>query len=414
MKQKRSLLIIGLVWPEPQSSAAGWRMQQLIEFFLRENFQITFASAAALSPYSIDLAKMGVQTQAILLNNESFDDFVRQLNPEVVLFDRFVIEEQFGWRVAEHCPNALRILDTEDLHFLRLARQKAAEQNRSFEADDLYSDTAKRELASILRCDLSLVISEFEYDLLIDQFYISADLLCYMPFLTEEIDAAEVRSWPSFDARKNFVFIGNLMHPPNWDAVVQLKKNIWPKLSQQLPEASLLIYGAYTPPKAQQLHKPSERFYIMGRADSALEVIAEAKIMLAPIQFGAGVKGKLLEAMQVGTPSVTTTVGAEAMHLNGAWNGLIADAPEEFAAAAVRLYSDETLWLQAQKTGFEILEERYDKKKFESILRERIDALFLHLKTHRQKHFLGQILHHHTLGSTRYMAKWIEAKNKNT
>ncbi len=413
MKQKRQLLIIGLVWPEPQSSAAGWRMQQLVDFFLREHYQITFASAAAQSPYSLDLAKMGVQTQTILLNDESFDDFVQQLNPEVVLFDRFMIEEQFGWRVAEHCPNALRILDTEDLHFLRLARQKAAEQNRAFEADDLYSDTAKRELASILRCDVSLIISEFEYDLLIDQFNISADLLCYVPFLTDEISEAEMHKWPSFDARKNFVFIGNLMHPPNWDAVVQLKKNIWPQLSKQLPEASLLIYGAYTPPKAEQLHKPSERFYIMGRANSALEVIAQARIMLAPIQFGAGVKGKLLEAMQAGTPSVTTTIGAEAMHINNRWNGFIADEPAAFISAAVRLYTDESLWQQAQKTGLEMLQERYDKKKFETILKDRTDALFLNLKAHRQKHFLGQILHHHTLGSTRYMAKWIEAKNKN-
>lgn len=413
MKQKRPLLIIGLVWPEPQSSAAGWRMQQLVDFFLRNNYQITFASAAAQSPYSLDLAKMGVQTQTILLNDESFDDFVQQLNPEVVLFDRFMIEEQFGWRVAEHCPNALRILDTEDLHFLRLARQKATEQNRAFEADDLYSDAAKRELASILRCDVSLIISEFEYNLLIDLFNISADLLCYVPFLTEEISEAEMHTWPNFEARKNFVFIGNLMHPPNWDAVVQLKKNIWPQLSKQLPEASLLIYGAYTPPKAEQLHKPSERFYIMGRADSALEVIAEAKIMLAPIRFGAGVKGKLLEAMQVGTPSVTTTIGAEAMHINNQWNGFIADEPAAFISAALRLYTDELLWQQAQKTGLEMLHERYNKKKFETILKDRIDALFLNLKAHRQKHFLGQILHHHTLGSTRYMAKWIEAKNKN-
>lgn len=413
MKQKRQLLIIGLVWPEPQSSAAGWRMQQLIDFFLRENYQITFASAAAQSPFSLDLTKLGVQTAEILLNDASFDDFLQQLQPDVVLFDRFMIEEQFGWRVAEHCPQALRILDTEDLHFLRIARQKASEQNRKFEADDLYSETAKRELASILRCDVSLMISEFECDLLIQQFGISADLLCYMPFLTDEISEDFKHSIPGFDERKDFMFIGNLMHPPNWDAVRALKDDIWPLLSKQLPEASLKIYGAYTPSKAQQLHKPSERFYIMGRADSATEVIGQARVMLAPIRFGAGVKGKLLEAMQTGTPSVTTCVGAEAMHINGTWNGLIADAPEEFVSAAVRLYTDQALWEEAQKTGFEILEQRYDKKKFESILSQRIEALFLNLKAHRQKHFLGQILHHHTLGSTRYMAKWIEAKNKN-
>jgi hypothetical protein len=82
-----------------------------------------------------------------------------------------MIEEQFGWRVAENCPKAIRLLDTEDLHCLRTARQKAFKENRAFALNDLLSEeVAKREIASILRCDLSFIISEFEMTILKEVF----------------------------------------------------------------------------------------------------------------------------------------------------------------------------------------------------------------------------------------------------
>ena len=98
---------------------------QLISLFQAQGYAITFASPAQDSAFMIDLKSLQVDKKTILLNSESFDAFVHELNPSIVLFDRFMIEEQFGWRVAENCPSALRILDTEDLHCLRLARQKA-------------------------------------------------------------------------------------------------------------------------------------------------------------------------------------------------------------------------------------------------------------------------------------------------
>ena len=124
MKEKR-VLFIGLVWPEPTSSAAGFRMMQLIETFLDRSYQITFASAAAKSPYSAPLKSLSIVEQPIVLNSDSFDDFITQLQPDIVVFDRFMIEEQYGWRVAQQCPSALRVLDTEDLHLLRQARMRS-------------------------------------------------------------------------------------------------------------------------------------------------------------------------------------------------------------------------------------------------------------------------------------------------
>ena len=413
MNQVQKLLIIGFVWPEPNSSAAGGRMMQLIMLFKGQGFSITFASPAQNSDFMVDLDEYEVDKKSIELNNSSFDIFIKQLNPTVVLFDRFMMEEQFGWRVAESCPDALRLLDTEDLHCLRLARQKAFKENRSFNITDLFvEDVAKREIASILRCDLSLMISEFEMELLEFAFKIDKGLLHYLPFLLEPIESNIIQDLPSFEERKNFIFIGNFLHEPNWNAVQHLKEIVWPLIRKQLPEAVLHIYGAYPSQKVLQLHNNKEGFLIMGRANDAQEAVCIARVVLAPLRFGAGIKGKLLEAMQCGTPSVTTFIGSESMHDDLPWNGFIVDEPSVFADKAVQLYQDKTIWLKAQQNGIAIINQRYLKELFKDDFAKKVKILQSDLQKHRLANFMGAMLLHHTLNSTKYMSRWIEAKNK--
>ncbi|SNR67483.1 glycosyltransferase [Flavobacterium sp. ov086] len=414
MNQTKKLLIIGFVWPEPNSSAAGGRMMQLISIFKQNGFKITFASPAMDSDFMVDLSEFGIEKKSIELNNSSFDTFILGLNPDVVLFDRFMIEEQFGWRVAENCPKAIRLLDTEDLHCLRTARQKAFKENRTFELIDLLSEeVAKREIASILRCDLSFIISEFEMKILKEVFKIDSDLLYYLPFLVYEMSELDLLKLPLFEERKNFVFIGNFLHEPNWNTVQYLKETIWPIIRQQFPEAVLEVYGAYPSQKVLQLHQSKNGFFIKGRAADANEVVKNARVVLAPIRFGAGLKGKLLEAMQCGTPSMTSTIGSEAMHADLPWNGFITDDIETFAKKAVELYQDESLWKQSQKNGVAIVNECYQLSKYSTALVAKINSLVNDSESHRLQNFMGSLLQHHTLKSTKYMAKWIEAKNKN-
>ena len=414
MNQTKKLLIIGFVWPEPNSSAAGGRMMQLISVFKENGFEITFASPALDSDFMVDLAVFGVGKKSIELNSSSFDDYITGLNPDVVLFDRFMIEEQFGWRVAENCPKAIRILDTEDLHCLRTARQKAFKEKRTFELFDLLSEeVAKREIASILRCDLSLIISGFEMKILNDIFKIDSKLLFYLPFLTDEMNESDLLNLPLFEDREDFVFIGNFLHEPNWNTVQHLKETVWAFIRKDFPEAVLKVYGAYPSQKVLQLHQPKEGFFIMGRAADANEIVKKAKVVLAPIRFGAGLKGKLLEAIQCGTPSVTTETGAEAMHADLPWNGFVTNDMELFAKQAVALYQDKNLWKQSQKNGIAIVNACYQKSKFASVLINIVNDLMSDSENHRLHNFMGSLLQHHTLKSTKYMSKWIEAKNKN-
>ena len=405
----KKLLIIGFVWPEPKSSAAGNRMMQLITIFKELKYDITFASTALNIAFSENLEPYNIKTASIELNSCSFDVFCKDLNPDTVLFDRFLTEEQFGWRVASVCPDAVRILDTEDLHSLRLTRQKAIKESKEFDvADLLNSDTAKREVASIYRCDLSLIVSEYEMDLLKNVFLVPEFLIYYLPILVETFTETGL----DFNERKDFVFIGNFLHEPNYDAVKFLSEHIWDGIHADLPEVKMHIYGAYPMQKVLQLNNPKKNFFIKGRAESAAEVIKQSKVLLAPIRFGAGIKGKLIEAMEYGTPSITTSIGAESMHGTLPWNGFISDQPVDFIKKAVHLYLDKETWNISRKNGYEILQKRYLKSLFDFNFKQTLTALELNYKSLRLKNFTGLLLLHHTANSTKYLSKWIEEKNK--
>ncbi|MBV4474907.1 glycosyltransferase [Pseudomonas botevensis] len=421
-----SVLVIGYVWPEPRSSAASGHVMQILEAFLAQGWDITFSSPAGPGEHKADLTELGIREVPIELNSSSFDTFVSELAPDIVLFDQFMMEEQFGWRVEKHCPDALRILETSDLQSLRHARHarlkerlKASDDANDFtrlfapalrEEFELMADTdlARREIAALYRCDLNLMISQVEIDLLVEQFHLPRDLLHWCPLMVD----APIASPKPFEDRAHFLSIGNFRHAPNWDAVLWMKNTIWPLIRARLPTAQLHVYGAYTPPKATALHNAAQGFHVMNWAEDALQVMSDARICLAPLRFGAGIKGKLVDAMLCGTPSVTTPVGAEAMHGKHAWPGAIAHTAEGIAEQAVRLYKEPSHWNEAQARGQTLLVERYQRTAHAAALIERINDCRQHLTQRRRDNFTGSMLRHHTLKSTQYMAQWIEEKNR--
>ena len=425
-------------------------MMQLIHLFQKHHWQITFASPSKLGEHRLDLTQFGIQEQNIELNSSSFDEFLNDLQPNVVIFDRFMMEEQFGWRVETQCPNALRVLNTEDLHSLRDARQNYLKKilsgfNKNQTIDDnsqnqhslqtgrktcldlsslwnqsdqhLFelmadSDLAQREIAAILRCDLTLMISKFETNLLENAFKIDSKLLFTLPFIYKEIN----KLLPSFDERQHFVFIGNFRHAPNWDSVLWLKESIWPEIRKQLPHAQLHVYGAYPAKKVTNLHNPKQGFLVKGWAQDALEVIANARVLLAPLRFGAGIKGKLAEAMLCGTPTITTPIGSEAMLPDGAanqeWPGFIGESDQELIEQSVALYQDRIDWQNKQQAGFELGQQHYQQTQLGDNFIDALLQIKNQLEQHRKQNFVGGMLRHHHHKSTQYMAQWIEAKNR--
>ena len=408
----KKLLIIGLVWPEPTSSAAGWRILQIVDLFKELDYDITFVSAAQKSDRSFDLSSIDVKSESIELNDSSFDDFICRLSPNVVLFDRFVTEEQYGWRVTEYLPKAIKILDAEDFHGLRKARELAYKRQEAMRIELLHNEVAKREIVAMYRCDLTLVISEAEVDILSVTFKFPRSMMLYMPFFYDQAHLTGLDASPEFAQRQHFITVGNYRHAPNADAVNYLKQTIWPQIRRSLPEAELHLYGAYQSTHARQLHKEEEGFIIKGSVPDITEVMPSYKVSLAPLRFGAGLKGKVFDAMHSGTPSIMTSIAAEGVFGEFEPAGFIEDDPQEFVAKAVSLYKQEEVWMRKHDLGYQVLNERFKKSVHGNNFNNRLHNLETSLLAHRQNNFVGQLFQQQFLLASKYLSKWIEAKNR--
>lgn len=421
-----NVVVIGYVWPEPNSSAAGQNMLSIIKRCLAANFNVTFLTAATDSEHKADLEAIGVSVKPIALNCSSFNTLLEQILPDVVIFDRYMTEEQFSWRVKEVCPNALRILNTEDLHSLRQARHDAVKQHGDARLAHLNTELAQREVAAIIRSDLTLVISKREMALLKEHYAVPESQLQYHPLAV----GRAIDTIPSFKERSHFVHIGNFRHAPNWDAVLQLKQHLWPSIKKALPHAELHIYGAYPPKKATQLHNEKQGFLVKGWAKDVETVMANAKVLIAPLRFGAGIKGKLLDAMRCATPSITTWIGAEGIISNvqmldtdenadaRLWPGALCstrtselNAVQDYVDKAIALYNDENNWNLASKMSKSALSS-FENKQPDVPFIERMCDLQQTLDKHRSSLFMQSLLWHQTLTASKYMSQWIEAKNK--
>ena len=399
-------LIIGKVWPEPTSTAAGRRTLDILLSLQAAGWKLSYASSAQAGPHSLDMAVMGIAIHTIQLNDSGFDIWLSKLAPDVVIFDRFMIEEQFGWRVEKVCPEALRVLDTVDLHCLRDARHQQLKTGTPL---DLFNDMALREIASIHRSDLTLKISEFETQLLKDVFSIADQQLAYWPFVLN----SAVRESVSFETRQHFIMIGSFQHAPNLDAARWCKQVIWPLIHRALPTAELHLYGSYGDKYAGELNAPKASFHFKGRAEDALETMQQYRVNLAPLRFGAGLKGKLFDGFETGTPGVTTPVGAEGISsAECAWGCAVSDAPEVIAETAIQLYQDVMLWNHVQDCGQRIVEQRFSRGYWFDRLPQILVGARDRLEVNRKANFVGSLLRHHHHRSTEFMSRWIEAKNK--
>jgi glycosyltransferase involved in cell wall biosynthesis len=414
MTQRQKALIIVTVWPEPESSAAGWRVLNIIDALKDAGYAITLASPSRENEFSERLKTQGITVQPIAINDSSFDSWIAAERFDLAILDRFIIEEQFGWRIQEHSPSTLRVLDTEDLHFLRRARQKALAEGKSLkeifsDQIELATEDACREIASIYRSDLTLILSDHEMSLLKDRFRVDPELLEPFRFCYRDIPQT-----PSFEERANYAVIGNFRHAPNADGTRWLKTELWPLIRKELKQkgekAELHIYGAYPSKDAMNLSNPTEGFFVKGPASDVHETLKQYRVNLAPLRFGAGIKGKISDGWRAGLPVVTTPIGAEGMSIGNIFGGAITQTPEDFAQAAARLYTDEVEWTKTREQGHAVLREYFDYPTNANRLSQTLSALTQNIRARRERNFIGQILHHQSMRSTKYFSKWIELK----
>jgi len=412
--------MISYVWPEPQSSAAGLRSLNVIQGLRQAGYRVVIASAAqneggkAACDALAFADPQGVQVRSIRLNDASFDSWVAELAPQWVIFDRFVVEEQFGARVRQHSPEAVCILDTQDLHFLRLSREqsvrRAKQQGQSIGDSDVRWDRSMvaRELAAIHRVDLSWLVSDFEMKLLTREFGVDCKRLAVSRFAYPKRTGTRAE----FSGRKGFAMLGNFRHAPNLDAFRWLRAEIWPAIRSLLANAEIHIFGAYPPKEVMQAHAPRDGFFVHGPAENLGQVFDSVRVSLAPLRFGAGIKGKISDSWWHGVPVVSTPLGAEGMTGPGAeWGGAVASTVEDFARACVAHHEDLERWQEARERGDASIEELFSEERFFAELEGDLKRAHA-AKASSEVDWMRQMLVQSSVDAYRYFGRWLELKQQ--
>jgi hypothetical protein len=413
---KRIVWILS-VWPIQEVSAGCTRTLQLLDIAQKAGYKNYLLSACQDNQTEKLLTEQGYACHHIEPNSDTFDELIKSLSPEIVIFDRFIMEEQFSWRVRQISPHTIRILDTIDLHFLRRARERTARKDSHAvildipQEEELSEDTL-RELASIYRSDYTLIVSSSEYDLLTQRYHLPEAKLvrCGLGCSVRNYDA-------TFEEREHLVFVGNFYHAPNRDAFRILHEYLWPRIRKRLvacnmPTCELHLYGAFPQDHHTQISSHRTGIHVRGQAAQISEVMQFARVNLAPLRFGAGLKGKILDGWSFGVPAITTTIGAEGMHGELPFGGSISNDWEHFIEQVVSHYTDKELWSKSQRDGLAILKLLHTIEQVSSTFLGVLSLSQEEVISKRREQVTGEILWHHQFKSTEYMSRWISEKQK--
>ncbi|KAL7547143.1 hypothetical protein ACHAWF_010461 [Thalassiosira exigua] len=451
-------------WPEPNSTAAGTRTMSLLKHFSSRDSpfgSVHFGCGAKFPPApsnAIGTSGDGIHWHRIKPNrSDEMKALLQRIEHNhapirAVVFDRFYAEEAFSFRIRETCPSALLVLDMQDVHSLRLGRQCLVE-----EADSAVSDCSDgqsvsdgnachmteqlmekvitkaydaflRELASVHRSDLVLVCSSEEVKLLESWNVPDWKLVPASFFCTDLNETSEVSR--EFEDRKDFVALGGFKHAPNVDSVKVLRYQIWPTLRTRLPDARIHVCGAYPTQQILSMHDKKLGFIVHGHVEDIDKVLLESRVLLAPLRFGAGCKGKIIDAWRCGLPVVTTPVGAEGMTnkvkeptknvITGTtaeedyWGGMVASDTNAFVDAAVEMYTQKNVWTGCRDNGVNLLHQLFNGAVNLPVVENRIDGAIADLSQRRRLDFTGAMLWRDNRTSTKYFSKWIELKESLT
>jgi O-antigen biosynthesis protein len=350
---KLRVLVIDACMLTPDHDAGSVRMLAILEILTSLKCKVTFAAdnLEHRQPYVSQLQQRGIEVQfhpftrsiANLLSN-------RGAEFDIIIISRHYIAVKHIDAVRVFAPQALVVFDTVDLHFLRSERQAELEGSTLARA----SARAKRdeELTLIRRADVTLVVSPYEQALL-------ADLVPDARVLVLSTIHELFPPGRPFAEREGLVFIGGFQHPPNTDAVLWYAREIQPHVRAALPGVKTYIVGSKVPANVRAL--AAEDFIVTGFVPDVTPYFTGCRVSIAPLRYGAGVKGKINLAMSYGLPVVATTPSIEGMFLVPEQDVLVADDPKAFADAIVRLYHDEVLWERLAAAGRENIRTHFSR-----------------------------------------------------
>lgn len=386
-KGKR-ILIIDDIPPLPDRAAGALRHYHTLNEMLNLGYKVTYVHLMGKHymdesgiKYLTDFKMRGVEF--IWFNYEYWYSFRETENAKsyinTLINSLELKEREFDfvyiafWHIAEYfidliksqIPNVPILIDTMDIHYLRELRQAELSNDKLL----LYKaqENKKRELALYSKADCITTVTE-------------ADRLELRKYIKNKpifilTDVHNVRNnTPSFNERKDIMFVGNFNHNPNEDAVLYFVKEIFPTIKKQLPEIKFYIVGNNPSEKVKALQ--SDDIIVTGWVADVKHYLDKCRIEVVPLRFGAGNKGKVGEALSNGLPIVTTIIGAEGMGIENEKHAFVSDDSKQFAEYVVKLYNSEELWNKFSREGKKLVEQQYSS----SLMRKRLEFIFNHTK----------------------------------
>jgi O-antigen biosynthesis protein len=363
---RKNIVVIDHHLPMPDRDSGSLRMFQILKLLHQLGHRITFIpdNLANIPPYTGELQRRGIK----VVHHpyvKKVRDYLISHGPD---FDAVVLSRcQFACKhmtdVRRYAPQSHIIFDTVDLHFLREERE--ARLTGDPEVERKARETRRREYELIDQSDETWVVSSTEQQLLEEKWPNKS-----IQLVSNIVDVPGSRM--PFALRRDWLFIGGFQHPPNNDAVLFFLKEIYPLVSEQLGDAKFYIIGDNAPPEIVAL--ATEKIIVAGLQRDVRPFFDSVRLSVAPLRFGAGVKGKINQSMAFGVPVVATSLAVEGTELRDREEILVADEPEDFARALIELYGSEELWKRISDSGLKKTRALYST----DAAREKLEFLFSH------------------------------------
>lgn len=366
-RSARRALVIDDNTPTPDQDSGSVDTINYLTLLKQLRFHVTFIPAADLlnfGGYTRDLQRIGVECRYAPYTT-SVEEYLKAHGHDLdlVLFFRYTTAAPLLDVVRAHAPRAKVVLETVDLHFLRQEREALLEQ--SAEKSSLAQAAKRSELETIRACDASIVLSDFELNLLRE--LVPGAKLALIP-IARGIPGRQA----DFEQRRGIAFIGGFRHAPNIDAVLGFAAQVWPLIRARIPGCIFSIAGSNAPKAILNLAAPD--IEVLGFVEDLSALFASCRLTVAPLRYGAGIKGKVVTSLSYGVPCVASPAAVEGMGLTAGENVLVGATPREFADAVLRLYDDGVLWNALSERGVKFAREKFSmesaREKFAALLQE--------------------------------------------
>ncbi|APF18254.1 Glycosyltransferase, GT2 family [Caldithrix abyssi DSM 13497] len=376
---KFRILVADPFLPLWDKASGSLRLFNYLKILKKQGNHITFiARVGSTDPkYKHTLQQLGIE---VYENDEralNFAGFVVNRKLPEIPYKTIFKERRFDvailsfWHAAfyymelirEMSPTTKVIVDTVDIHFVREFREAKLKKDKRLESEA--KRKKQQELAVYRKADRLWVVTEEDRKHI--EKYVGNMPIDIVPNIHEPVVVEK-----AFDQTRDLLFVGNFSHPPNIDAVTYFASKIFPEIKKTLNDVKFYVVGNNPPPEIKALQ--SEDVIVTGYVADLDPYLIKARISVSPLRYGAGMKGKIGQALSYGLPVITTSIGAEGMNLVHGEHVLIADDPEKFAEETIRLYRDRGLWKKLSRSGKQYVEQKWGPASVENKLRKIITA----------------------------------------